>query len=153
MQIDNRKQSSLINIIFSLIIIATLVVLATHYISDTSFCGEEMVIPLWAVLIGILLTYRYGGFEYVSFDFNDDDIDIKYYRLFPFGRKYNRIIIPNELLGDFKIQKGIGTIFSSLILYQNRGGAMAQYPPVGMAAITKEIRHNLLKELNDIRNN
>ncbi len=151
MQIENRKQVSHINIIFSLIIVAILIVLGTHYISNTSFYSEEMVLPLWVGLIFVLLVYRYGGFEYVSFEFNDDDIDIKYYRLFPFGRKYNRIIIPYELLGDFKIQKGIGTVFSSLILYQNRAGAMAQYPPIGLAATTQDLRAKLLKELNGIK--
>ncbi len=151
MKIENRKQIRHINIIFPMLIGAITIVLGVELISDTSFYSIEVFLPLWIGLSIVLLVYRYGGFEYVSFDFTDDEIDIKYYRLFPFDRKYNRIVIPNELLGDFKIQKGIGNIFSTLIIYQNRGGAIAQYPPIGMAATSKSMRSKLIKKLKEIK--
>jgi len=149
MRIDNKKQVAHINIIFSLIIITILLILGSHYLLGT-FTDEDMIFSLWTALIVVVLLFRYGGFEFVMIDFGEDEIDIKYYRIFPFGRKFNRIVIPNELLGYFKIQKGIGPLFSSLILFQNRRGEMAQYPPIGMAAVNNEMQKKLLEQLNKI---
>jgi hypothetical protein len=149
MHIDNKRQATQINIIFSLIIITIFVILGAHYLLGT-VTDENMIYSLWSALIVILLLFRYGGFEFVMVDFNEDEIDIKYYRIFPFGRKYNRIVIPNELLGYFKIQKGIGPLFSSLILFQNRNGEMAQYPPVGLAAVSNDMQKKILEQLNKI---
>jgi hypothetical protein len=149
MHIDNKKQVTQINIIFSLIIITILVLLGAHYLLGT-VTNEDMIYSLWSALIVVLLLFRYGGFEFVMVDFNEDETDIKYYRIFPFGRKYNRIVIPNELLGYFKIQKGIGHLFSSLILFQNRSVEMAQYPPIGLAAVNSDMQKKLLEQLNKI---
>ncbi len=149
MHIDNKKQASRFNMIFSLIVIVLLIVLAAHYLMGT-IQDENLIYSLWSGLIIVLLLFRYGGFEYISVDFNDDEIDIKYYRLFPFNRKFNRIVIPDKLLGDFKIQKGIGSLFSALILFQNRSGAMAQYPPIGMAAVNSDMQRKLLEQLKKI---
>ena len=151
MQIDNKESIGMVNIHFSIMIIAMLTVLVVNYVTDMLSYSDETVYSIWGVLLITVFVYRYGGFEYVSFTFNDTEVDIKYYRLFPFNRKFNRIVIPNEMLGDFKIQKGIGTIFSTLILYQNRGGAMAQYPPIGMAATSKSMRDKLMKKLHDLK--
>ncbi|GEM_PF-4085349 len=151
MQIDNKESISLVNIHFSIMIIAMLTVLAVNYATDLLKYSEETVYSIWGVLLITVFVYRYGGFEYVSFTFNNSEVDIKYYRLFPFNRKFNRIVIPNEMLGDFKIQKGFGSIFSFLIIYQNRGGAMAQYPPIGMAATTRSMRGKLIKKLNEMK--
>lgn len=152
MQIDNKESISLINIHFSIIIIAILSALIVNYVTDLLSYSNETVYSIWGVLLIVVFFYRYGGFEFVSFDFKDDEVDIKFYRLFPFNRKFNRIVIPNEFLGDFKIHKGVGNIFSSLIIYQNRGGAMAQYPPIGMAATSKKMRNKLIKKLHELRN-
>ncbi len=151
MQIDNKESIGMVNIHFSIMIIAMLTVLIVNYVTDLLSYSDETVYSIWGVLLITVFVYRYGGFEYVSFTFNDTEVDIKYYRLFPFNRKFNRIVIQNEILGDFKIHKGIGTIFSTLILYQNRGGAMAQYPPIGMAATSKSMRNKLLKKLHDLK--
>ena len=151
MQIDNKESISLINIHFSIIIIAILSALIVNYVTDLLTYSNETVYSMWGVLLITVFLYRYGGFEFVSFVFKDDEVDIKFYRLFPFNRKFNRIVIPNEFLGDFKIQKGVGNIFSSLIIYQNRGGAMAQYPPIGMAATSKKMRSKLIKKLHELR--
>jgi len=151
MQIDNKESISMINIHFSIMIISMLTVLVVNYVTDLLSYSNETVYSIWGVLLITVFVYRYGGFEYVSFTFNDTEVDIKYYRLFPFNRKFNRIVIPNEMLGDFKIQKGIGNIFSTLILFQNRGGAMAQYPPIGMAATSKSMRDKLIKKLHDLK--
>lgn len=149
MQTDNQKQVGNINIYFSLIIIAIIVVFGSHYIFNIYF-NERLILSLWILLILTLLIYRYGGFEYISFEFTDDNIDIKYYRLFPLGRKYNRIVIPNEFLGDFKMNPGYGGLFSSLVLYQNKSGVMAQYPPIGLAALSHEMKDVITKEFNKI---
>jgi hypothetical protein len=149
MHIDNKKQVAQINIIFSLIIITILLFLGAHYLLGI-FTDEDMIFSLWTALIVVVFLFRYGGFDFVMIDFGDDEIDIKYYRVFPFGRKFNRIVIPNELLGYFKIQKGAGPLFSSLILFQNRSGEMAQYPPIGMAAVNNDMQKKLLEQLNKV---
>ncbi len=151
MHIDNKESISFVNIHFSIMIITMLTVLVVNYVTDLLMYSDETIYSILGVLIITVFVYRYGGFEYVSFTFNDREVDIKYYRLFPFNRKFNRIVIPNEFLGDYKIQKGIGTIFSYLIIYQNRGGAMAQYPPIGMAATSKSMRNKLIKKLHDLK--
>ncbi len=137
------------SMIFSLIVIVLLVVLTAHYIMG-AVEDENMIYSLWMLLVVVLLLFRYGGFEYVSVDFSNDEIDIKYYRLFPFNRKFNRIVISDDLLGDFKIQKGIGPLFSAMILFQNRSGAMAQYPPIGMAAVNSDMQRKLLEQFKKI---
>ena len=149
MQINNQKQVGTINIFFSLIIIAIITLFGAHYIFDIYF-NERLIFSLWILLILTLLIYRYGGFEYVSFEFTDDNVDIKYYRLFPLGRKYNRIVIQNEFLGDFKINPGYGGLFSSLVLYQNKVGVMAEYPPIGLAAISHKMKAEIGKEFSNI---
>jgi hypothetical protein len=151
MRIDNKESIGMVNIHFSIMIISMLTVLVVNYVTELLSYSDETVYSIWGVLLITVFVYRYGGFEYVSFTFNDTEVDIKYYRLFPFNRKFNRIVIPNEMLGDFKIHKGIGVIFSALILYQNRGGAMAQYPPIGIAATSKSMRDKLMKKLNDLK--
>jgi len=149
MHIDNKKQVTHINMIFSLKIIIVLIILGAHYLTGI-VKDDDVVYLLWTVLAGLVVVFRYGGFEFVMVDFNEDEIDIKYYRIFPFGRKYNRVIIPNEMLGYFKIQKGFGPLFSTLILFQNRSGEMAQYPPIGMAAVNAEMQKALLDQFNKV---
>jgi len=150
-QIDNGKQVKKINTVFSGIIIILLMILGAYYVFDIAIVNSDLIMPVWTVLGLLLIAYRFGGFEYISIEFTDDNIDIKYYRLFPFDRTFNRIVIPNDMFGDFKVQKGIGGLFSYLILYQNRGGAMAQYPPIGLSATTHAFRTSMLKSLNDLK--
>ena len=149
MHIDNKKQATSVNVIFSLIIISLFMILGAHYLMGT-IRDENIIYMLWTGLIIVILLFRYGGYEFVMVDFNEDEIDIKYYRIFPVGRKYNRVVIPNDLLGFYKIQKGIGPVFSNLILFQNRAGEMAQYPPIGLAAVNPEMQKKLIEQLNKI---
>ena len=149
MHIDNKKQVAHISIVFTLVIITLFVMLGAHYLMG-SIKNENTVYLLWIGLIIVLFLFRNGGFEFVMADFNVEEIDIKYYRIFPFGRKYNRIVIPNEMLGYYKIQKGVGPLFSNLILFQNKSGEMAQYPPIGMAAVNSEMQKKLIEQFNKI---
>ncbi|NPA36573.1 MAG: hypothetical protein GXO47_06965 [Chlorobi bacterium] len=150
-QIDNSKQARKISYIFSVTIIILMIILGAYYVFDIELTDKELMMPLTTLLGLIIIAYRFGGFENISVEFGDDNLEIKYYRLFPFDRDFNRLVIPVELLGDYKIQKGIGSLFSYLILYQNRAGAMAQYPPIGLSATTSEFRSKLLSGLNNLR--
>jgi hypothetical protein len=151
MQIDNKKQVGLLSLLFPLSIVALFIALAMFYFSDF-ITSKDVAIGLWIILAIVVILYRFAGFEFVSITFQDNKIDLKYYRLFPAGRKYNRVLIPFDALGKYEIQNGFGGLFSKLILYQKTKGTLAKYPGVGIAALPHRAQKQLMQQFTRILN-
>jgi len=108
--------------------------------------------PLWmrlalAAIIGLVALFFYlGGYYYILIEVNNNkDLMIKYYNLFPAGRKFKAFKIPLQQFHHHEIQHKTGGLTTWLVLYQKMQGGIAKYPPVGLSAAGESGR----KEISD----
>ncbi len=113
--------------------------------------------PLWmrvvlAVFIGLAALYFYlGGHYFIRIEVkNNKDLMVKYYNLFPVGRKFKAFQIPLRQFHHHEIKYSAGGLTSWLILYQRAPGGLAKYPAVGLSAAGKSGREEISKFLRKV---
>jgi hypothetical protein len=138
--ISNRKQSTHTLMIFSSTWLVLIIILAVSFFDFVEF-------PLWislavACLVGLTALFFYlGGYYFYQIEVkNNKELLIKYYNLFPAGRKFKAFQIPLKQFHHHTIRRRLGGLTSWLILYQKMQGGVAKYPPLGLSASSKEDR-------------
>ncbi len=141
--ISNQKQSARALMIFSAVWAGLVIIFALSFF-------ELFSSPLWMrlVLAGIIglaaLFFYFGGFNYIRIEVEKNkDLVIKYYNLFPVGRKFKAFKIPLQNFHHHEIIYGPGGFTSELILFQRMQGGIAKYPPVGLSAAGTDGRREI----------
>ncbi len=131
--LNNKKTASGTGMLMALLTVLALGMLVVFYLFLPT---DNLVlhISLWVFLVLVLLVFNLGGFCYVDLSTENASLDIKYYNLFPFGRKYKRILLPLTKIETLKITSGLGTIGRKLVVVAKNNGQAAKYPKVGLAA-------------------
>nr|WP_321405548.1 hypothetical protein [uncultured Carboxylicivirga sp.] len=146
---NNKKQVGLRGMILALMVLIALGLVAGNYlIIEPRNITLELI--LWGVLLVAIAVYYFGGFYYVDVELTAEKIDIKFYRLFPFGRQYKRILIPVEKVKKIKLSKGLGGLGRSLKIEGSIQGRHAIFPSVGIAACDKTQINELKKYIDFI---
>ena len=148
--ISNKKQSARALLTFSGVW-AVLIILFTLSFLDL------FTSPLWlrlslGVIIGLVALFFYlGGYHYIQIEIKDNkEITVKYYNLFPLGRKFQVFKIPIQHLHHHEIQFGSGGLTCWLILFQKMQGGIAKYPAVGLSALDKNKRQEIEQFLDKL---
>ncbi|RCW36664.1 hypothetical protein [Marinilabilia salmonicolor] len=141
--IVNQKESARALMIFSGIWAGLVIVFALSFF-------ELFYSPMWlriglAVVIGLIALFFYiGGYCYVHVEVeNNANLMVKYYNLFPVGRKFKAFRIPLQNFHHHEIRFGAAGMVSKLVLFQRMQGGVAKYPPVGLSAMGKTGREKL----------
>ncbi len=148
--VTNSKQSSRWLMVFSLSWILLITAFALTFF-------DFIETPLWfkvglAVLLALTaLGFYLGGFHFFKAEINKGVFEIKYYNLFPVGRKFQTIRIPQKQYHHYEIKQQLGGFFQWVILYQQMQGGVAKYPPVGLSASGKSVHLALEKMLNELK--
>jgi hypothetical protein len=113
--------------------------------------------PLWmqvilsGIIAGAALFFYVGGYYFLQIEVKEDkELMVKYYNLFPAGRKFRAFKIPLQQLHHHEIEYKTGGLTPWLILYQNMKGGIAKYPPLGLSATTKKERHKIVEFLKKL---
>ncbi len=148
--ISNQKQSTRALMIFSAVWAGLVIVFALSFF-------ELFSSPLWMrlVLAGIIglaaLFFYVGGYNYVRIEVDKNkDLMVKYYNLFPVGRKFKAFKIPLKNFHHHEIVYDLGGLTSKLILFQRMQGGIAKYPPVGLSAAGKDGRKEIREFLSKL---
>ncbi len=150
MKLTNQKEATTIGLIFSGGVILTAILLMTVYFGALE--SLQSTIPLlWSLLIVLILLYRFAGYHFMNIEINNHEADIKYYRIFPIGRKYKRVKIKGQQLHNVKVHNGILGIGANLQLDVNTSKGRARYPFIGLGAVTYNNRKKIAEALNKIR--
>jgi hypothetical protein len=143
--ISNQKQSSRSLLIFSGTWMVLVIILALAFL-------EVFESPLWVrlglvIVTGLVPLYFYlGGFYYISVEVESNrNLMVKYYNLFPVGRRFQAFRIPLKQLDHHEIQTKAGGLLRQLVFFQKMQGGIAKYPPLGLSAVDFQGR----KEIND----
>ena len=105
--------------------------------------------PSAALVLITILIYRFGGYHFINASFSENAVEIKFYNLFPYGRKFRMIkIIPSQIK-QIRILKGFMGIGRGVILYQNTGKSVAKYPYIGLSSINANDRNRILLHLQE----
>lgn len=139
---NNQTTVQKVSVSFSLVIMICLIVVGITLLFDVVFRVEA---GLAAGCLGglAMLLFRFGGYEYLLVKTENQVLEIRYYHVFPFGRKYKMVRIPTDQLSQIKLVKGFMGVRSQLILYQKKNQSVSKYPGIGLAAVSR----NQLKEL------
>jgi hypothetical protein len=98
-----------------------------------------------ALTVLIAFAFARGGYHYVEFETDKEFIRIKYFNLFPVGREYKAVQIPWSRYHKHEITTSLGGMFSFIHIYEETGRGMARYPGVGLTAMTREEKTQLLQ--------
>ncbi len=140
---NNKKQVSPWGLFLSFLFMVSLGLLGSYYIFlETRI--QTIEVGLWLFFLACSILFYFGGFYYVDMDLSLQKVDVKYYRLFPFGRQYKRILLPVDKIKSIKVGKGLGLIGRRFILSGVVKGKLALYPSVGLAACSSK----QVKEIN-----
>lgn len=147
--VSNKKQVKSIGMVLGLIFLVTIVALGLYYFYLDDL-GIYTGIVLWCCLALVLALFKWGGFCYVEVSVEKGNLDVKYYDLFPVGRKYKRILVPVNKISQLKIARGLFAIGRRLMITRKSRGQQINYPAVGLAAFNRD-QINQLEKL--FRNN
>lgn len=96
-------------------------------------------------LLATLYMALRGGMWFVEFIFKDETYEFRYYLLTtPFGAR-RMVRIPVNDLYAFKIHKSF--LKKTLVLYQEKGGKVFQYPPIPIGSLLKEKQQQVIEYL------
>jgi len=147
--VNNRKQVKSTGLILGFMLLVVTAALGGYY-----FLREQQLlsleVTLWLSFVLVAVVFKWGGFCYVEIAIEKNNLDVKYYNLFPIGRKYERILIPTKKISQVKIAPGFFSIGRRLILTRKSKGQQINYPAVGLAALNKEQVGKLEKLLNQL---
>jgi len=147
--VNNKKQVKSKGLILGFVLMVATAALAGYYFfREQQFLGLEIF--LWLSFVLVVALFKWGGFCYVEVEIEKNNLDVKYYNLFPIGRKYERILIPTKKISQVKIAPGILSIGRRLILTRKSKGQQINYPAVGLAAFNKGQVDKLVKLLNQL---
>ncbi|MBN2742857.1 MAG: hypothetical protein JXR39_03080 [Marinilabiliaceae bacterium] len=146
MVISNEQKTRETGLWFSLIItFFTITFLASILIEKAQVWWLQ--IPAAALVVIAILFYRFGGFHYIRAEFNNQNIEIKFYNSFPYGRKFRMIKVTPSQITRMKIKKGCCGIGKGLVLYQKTNKNEARYPFIGLSALNANDRNRILLHL------
>lgn len=109
---------------------------------------EEMInflIASAALTVVFILLFKFLGMDFLTIELQGDELEIKHYSIFPFGRRYNMFKIPLDRIHDAVIKNGF--IGSQLIVYQQTAKGLAKYPPLPLLGLSSKDKQELLKVL------
>ncbi len=150
MKLSNQKEASSIGLFYSGAIILIAILLMTAYFGNIILLLNYTPL-LWSTLVVLMLLYRFAGYHYMSIEISNREADIKYYRIFPIGRKYKRIKIKGEQLHRIKVNNGILGIGANLKLDVNTSKGRARYPFIGLSAVSVNDRKKIAEALHKIK--
>ncbi|WP_462319172.1 hypothetical protein [Marinilabilia sp.] len=150
--ISNRKESARALLAFSGIWAGLVIIFALSFL-------DVFTSPIWLrlVLAGVIglaaLLFYLGGYHYIQLEVqNNQELMVKYYNLFPVGRKFQAFKIPLKNLHHHEIRYGAGGMTSWLIVFQKMQGGLAKYPAVGLSAMSKKGRNEIIEYLSKLEN-
>ncbi|PWD99954.1 hypothetical protein [Marinilabilia rubra] len=150
--ISNQKESTRTLLTFSGIWAGLVIIFALSFL-------ELFPSPIWmrivlACIIGLAALFFYlGGYHYIQLEVKDNkDLMVKYYNLFPVGRKFRAFQIPIKNLHHHEVKYGAGGFTSWLIIFQRMQGGLAKYPAVGLSAMSNKGRQEMIKYLSKLEN-
>jgi len=145
MEFSNIKRIKLIKRMFSIFGLLLIAAAGTLFILKMNTAG----LIVTGVLIGFLLLSGALSLNYVFFSTLNGKIIIRYYPIVSiFGRDYNSIEIPQNILYKFEIKKFI--VFKDLTILVKTKQGVAEYPVINLAALSKKEISMIKGELNRI---
>lgn len=145
MDISNQKRSKNIKRGFNLIVFAFI-------LTALFFIWKEK--DMYAIFTGlglalILMMLFFLNLCYVSFSTAKGKVTLRYYSLITlFGREYNSIDFPKELLYRYKLSKSFPFRELTLTVKTQRG--VADYPTVSLTSLSRSEVNEIEKELEQI---
>lgn len=146
MEISNQKRSRKIKKRFNLGVVLLLLPILI-------FVWQEMDL---AALIngGVLILFIVGsqiiGLNYVHYESNNEMIQVRYYPIISFfGKEYSSIEFRKTLLHRAEVKKAF--IFSDLYLEVKTKRGIAEYPPVSLAAMSRNDIRAIMDDLAEIQ--
>ena len=148
MIISNEQSTREVGLWFSLIITFLTVVFLTSILVEPIQVWWIQY-PSAALTLLTILVFRFGGFHYISTSLANQEIEIKFYNIFPYGRKFRMIKTSAKQLQRIVIRKGFLGIGRGMILYQQTGNQVAKYPFIGLSALNENDRTRILIHLKN----
>ncbi len=147
MIVDNTSRINQIKRLFYLIsgmlVISAIVLLYLDQIGRALIAG--------GILIVWFLVFQAIDFQYFYFDIASDKLTVRFYPAVKFGRKdYQTIEFATKVLHDFVVEKSLFGIVNDLTLLVKTKRGIAEYPSISLAAVSKDDRDRIVKNLKQI---
>ncbi|GAF03586.1 hypothetical protein [Saccharicrinis fermentans] len=133
---NNKKTASNIQMIFTFLVVLLIALfLCSLTVELLTYAWLQWISGI--VMIGAIVTFMSGGYFYCEMNTSGDDVEVKFYNVFPFGREYKMFRIPIAALVKYEI-KGNRFYRRKLVLFQTSSGQLTRYPPIFIAAFSKQ---------------
>lgn len=147
MIVDNTSRINQIKRLFYLIsgmiVISAIVLLYLDQIGRALIAG--------GILIAWFLVFQAIDFQYFYFDIESDKLTVRFYPAVKFGRKdYQTIEFATKVLHDFVVEKSLFGMVNDLTLLVKTKRGIAEYPSISLAAVSKDDRDRIVKNLKQI---
>lgn len=141
--INNIQSGKRIGFVFTILILLVIGVLISVIFSD--YVHNLLVGTIaGGLLIILFIIYKYAGFYYLIVEQRGNLMELKYYQVFPYGRKFKMIQVQKDQLRRVDFEDGFLGLGRCMILFQMKKGGVAKYPKIWLSALNK-------KELTQIK--
>lgn len=134
--INNETQGRKIGFYFTMFTVALIAILAATLLFEIK---KELIVQIscLSLLVLAVLLFKLGGFYYLIIELKNDVLEIKFYTVFPYGRKFKMIRAEINQLDRVEYSNGLLGVGRSLSMYQKKKDGSAKYPVIGLSALSK----------------
>ena len=148
MKVDNKLQTAKLKIGYS-IMLAFMVSLSIYYTFEKL---KGLIIPFIVLATGltyIILLLRKSNYFFLEYIGNK--ITVKYYTAHPIFRKYRVFEVPKSYLEGYVIKKKLFGFLETIQFTVNTPKGKFKYPPLSIALLSVEQKHELIRILKEIK--
>lgn len=149
-KIINTRRAQNVALFFNGSILLLLVSLMTIYFGNFTTLNT-LAWVLLAVAAMLVALFRFGGYHFMEIDLTSHEADLKYYRIFPFGRTYRRIKIKGNQLRTIHLHQGWLGFGANLRLEVHTPKGNARYPFIGLGAVSRTDRLRIAEALRKMQ--
>ncbi len=148
-EIENKKRSKIIKLIFLLGSVLALVAAVFVY-----FEMYKQAVILGGAFMLWLLIFQFADFQYINFTVENKRVTLRYYPVGKFGKKeFSSIEFSFEALHNANVEKTMMGLFSDLVITVKTRRGIAEYPSVSLTALRKEDIHKINHTLQSLLEN
>lgn len=133
--VNNKSKGRVVGFWFSMSIIAILGVLVALFVFEIE---SSLDIKIGVAVLGVAVVslFKFGGFDYLIVELKDKTVEVKFYSVFPYGRKFRMIRINEKQISKVEFVNGFLGVGNKMLIYQDKKGQLEKYPNVYLSALS-----------------
>lgn len=153
MKVDNRLNTAKLKIIY-MIMLGMIFSFSAYYYFENEFNLFFRLLPVLSGIIAVVyIFFLLRKSDYFFLEYLGNKVTVRYYTAHPFFRKYRAFEIQKSLFYDYKIKKKLFGFLQTVEFTVKTPKGEFKYPPLSISLLTAEQKNELIRILDELKEN